>query len=285
MTAARTILPVILFLLLCPVAEAAGPKRIVIAGSALAEIAFLLGAGDRVVAVDKHSTFPPETAGKAQIGYFRGLAAEPILALSPDALIVSPDAGPQVVLDQLAATGLPVHIAPAAQSPDQVPLKITFVGDVLGLPEEAGALSRSYAERLAEAEQSEARAAERPKVVFVMGLRGAPVVAGRDTIAHAMITMAGGLNAVADFPGYKPITEEALVGAAPEILLMMPDRLAAAGGKDALLSRHGLQHTPVGRSKHVVTMDGGLLLRLGPRTVEAINTLAEAFRSAPSAPK
>lgn len=265
------------WLVLSGQALADGPQRIVIAGPALTEIAFLLGAGDRVIAVDKHSVYPPEAKAKAQIGYFRSLAAEPILALSPDAVVATPDAEPNVTFDQLRSTGLAVHMAPDVRSPDAVSAKISFVGEVLGLTAKARELADAFDARLAKLKEAAAGTGKRPRVVFIMGIKGAPVVAGRDTVPHEMITLAGGENAMEAFAGYKPITVEALVGAAPEVLLMMPDRLEAAGGRDALLSRHGLQHTPVGKSKHVVTMDGAQLLRLGPRTAQAIETLAEAF--------
>ena len=282
MTRALTVIAIFLGWLAAGAAIAAdAPKRVVIAGPALVEIAYLLGAADVVAAVDANSTFPPETADKANVGYFRRLAAEPILSLSPDAIVLSPDAGPPETVTQLQATGIPVHIAPHVTSPADVTQKFEFMGAILGKPEAAAKLSEDYTAGLGEIERLADSTGKRAKVLFIIGMQGAPVVGGRDTVVHAMITLAGGDNA-ADFDGYKPMSDEAIVGAAPEVVLMMPDRLKGAGGVDGLLKLPSLAHTPAARNRHVVTMDGGLLLRLGPRTVEAIRRLREDFATPPA---
>lgn len=282
MTRARTAIACVLLWLYAGASIASEPpKRVVIAGPALVEIAFLLGAGDAIVAVDRHSTFPAETAAKQSIGYFRRLAAEPILSLSPDAIILSPDAGPPETVKQLQDTGIAVHIAPHVTSPGDVPKKFEFMGEALARAEQAARLARAYTTELEKIKLTVGASHQRPKVLFIMGLQGAPVVGGRNTVVHAMITLAGGDNA-AGFEGYKPMSDEAILGAAPDVVLMMPDRLKGAGGVDGLLKLPSLRHTPAARTRHVVTMDGGLLLRLGPRTVDAIRRLEREFSTPPA---
>lgn len=44
-------------------------------------------------------------------------------------------------------------------------------------------------------------------------------VAGSQTPVHHMITLAGGTNVAAQVTGYKPMTDEALIEARPDVIL------------------------------------------------------------------
>jgi len=100
-------------------------------------------------------------------------------------------------------------------------------------------------------------------------------VGGRGTAPDAMLRAAGLANAAGDVAGFKPMGPEAIVAAAPEALLMMPEHAEQAGGFDAVLEGPGLSLTPAGRDRHAITMEGALLMRFGPRTPEAIAMLAD----------
>lgn len=265
-------------------AAVAGPacaeeaERIVIAGGSLTEIAFALGAGDRIVGVDATSNFPPEAKEKAQIGYFRALAPEGLLSLSPDLVIADAEAGPAAALDRVEAAGVPVARAPAGDTARDVPEKIAFMGRVLGLEGPASALADRYAAELAEVRAKVARLPDRPRALFVMTLDGgAPVVGGAGTAADAILTEAGAENAAAAIRGWKPMSREAILAAAPEAVVLMSQRAEALGGAEKALASPGLSETPAARNGRAIAMEGMLLLGFGPRTPEAIARLARAL--------
>ena len=56
--------------------------------------------------------------------------------------------------------------------------------------------------------------------------------------------------------------------------------IAQAGGLDALLAQPHLAPTPAAHHRRVVTVDGSLLLGLGPRSPEAVDGLAAALAGA-----
>ena len=85
-------------LLLLPQVGRAADRRIVVVGGALTEIAFALGQGESVVAVDSTSFFPMRAAELPRIGYMRALPPEGILSLRPDLLVLSSEAGPPAPL-------------------------------------------------------------------------------------------------------------------------------------------------------------------------------------------
>ena len=108
------------------------------------------------------------------------------------------------------------------------------------------------------------------------------LVGGGGTAADAMIRLAGGTNAASGFDGYKPLTAEAAVAAAPQVILVTTSGLESVGGTDGLLDLPGLALTPAGKARRVVAMDDLYLLGFGPRVAGAMAALADQLRDKPA---
>ena len=107
------------------------------------------------------------------------------------------------------------------------------------------------------------------------------MVAGQDTAADTMIGLAGGINAVRGYSGYKSLTSEAAVAAAPDLILLMDSGLESIGGAQGLWQLPGLALTPAGQQGRVLSMDGLFLLGFGPRLGQAALALNEALYEVP----
>jgi iron complex transport system substrate-binding protein len=92
--------------------------------------------------------------------------------------------------------------------------------------------------------------------------------------------MAGVRNVMQDFTGWRGISEEAMLLAAPQVIVVPQRGVDDAGGLDALLEHPALRLTPAARSRNVVVMDGMAMLGFGPRTVAAAASLRERVQSA-----
>ena len=252
-------------------------KRVVSVGGAVTEIVYALGLSDRIIAVDSTSRYPEEVTSKPNVGYMRQLAAEPILALEPSLVLAVRDSGPPSVLDQLREAGLPVVLIPDDPSTRGVLEKIARVAAALDEQEKGQALKTRLETEFNALAASVARLPVRPRVLFLLsvGGGGAPLAAGRKTSAAGIIELAGGVNAVDAFEGYKPLSSEAAVAAAPDVILVTNRSLGLLGGEAALLSIPEITLTPAGQSRRVVAMDGLLLLGFGPRTGSAIEQFAK----------
>ena len=252
--------------------------RVVSVGGAVTEIVFGLGLSDRIVAVDSTSRYPDETATKPKVGYMRQLGAEPILALNPSLVLAVEDAGPPEALDQIREAGVPVILVPDKSSPEGVIDKIALVAETLGAPEKGQAFLRRFRTEIREASTLVASVISRPRVLFLLTVGGgAPLAAGLNTSAAGIIELAGGINVVDAFEGYRPLSPEAAVAAAPEVILMTEQSLSALGGEEGLHGIPEIALTPAGQQGRVVAMDGLLLLGFGPRTAVAITQLARGI--------
>jgi iron complex transport system substrate-binding protein len=252
---------------LAPAAFADTPSRVIAAGGSVAEIIHALGAGDRLIARDTTSTFPPALEALPDIGYVRALSSENLIAMAPDIVIAEHDAGPPEVLDVLQRSGIALVMAPQALDPDGVAAKIDAVATALNLPDAGAALQARVAAQLEQARVAGDALPRSPRVMFILSMQGGRLlVGGAGTSAEAMILLAGGTNAVTALDGYKPLTDEAAIAADPDLILMM-DR----GGDHAvvladIIAHPALRLTRAAIDQRIVSMDGLYLLGFGPRT-------------------
>ncbi|MGP1254336.1 MAG: heme/hemin ABC transporter substrate-binding protein [Kiloniellales bacterium] len=259
-------------------AAAEEAKRVISVGGSITEIVYELGAGDRLVAVDTTSSYPPAADALPDVGYMRQLAAEPILALEPDLLLLVEDAGPPATLDQLRAAGISIVTLPDQPTLDGIRQKVRQVAAAIELVDEGERLVARI-----EAAQRDVAAKldslpERPSVLFLLSVgTGAPLAAGTETSAAGIIEMAGGRNALTDFSGFRPLSPEAAAATQAEVVLVTERTLERLGGRDALLGRPELAASPAAADGRLVAMDGLLLLGFGPRTPQAVAELAEAL--------
>ncbi len=253
-------------------------SRIVSLNGDLTEIIFELGLGDNVVAVDVTTTYPPEAAAYNErgdtVGFAQALAAEAVLRFEPTLVIGDQQVGPPEVVEQLRAAGIPVVILALQTTLDGVDTKIKQVAEILGVPEDGAALAARVmadidaARALASTDDSD------PKVAFVY-VRGPQVIFlfGAGTPTQAMIEGAGAIDAGAGAGVFGPaaLTPEALVAAAPEVIVLPEAGLAALGGIEAFLELPGIAETPAAQNDAFLAYDEAYFFNLGPRAGQALN--------------
>jgi iron complex transport system substrate-binding protein len=242
------------------------------------EIVYALGAEKRLLATDVTAIFPPEAQQLPKVGYQRSLNAEGVLALKPKLILAAAEAGPASALAQIRNAGVRVESFTAEHTPNQIITNAKRVADALGLSKEGEALTARLSAQLAEMQRVVHTLPGKPRVVFLLAHGNAPQVSGEGTAADAMIGLAGAENAMRGFRGYRPLSAEGMIAAAPDVILMSTQGIEAAGGIDQLLKQPGLILTPAGRSRRVVEMDQLLLLGFGPRLPQAVGSLAQALR-------
>jgi len=261
--------------------EAEKAERLVTLGGTVTEVAFALGLGDSIVGVDQSSLFPAAAQKLPQVGYYRSVAAEGILSLRPTLVVASEDAGPPAALDLVRGAGVEILTLPSTPTLEAARARIERLAERTGRQAEAAAAIAAIDASLAAAREAVAcvRAAP-PKVLFLFGRGGGNVAAaGGGTAAQAMIELAGATNSVgASFQGYRPLGAEAVIAAAPDVVVTTTHAVRTLGGEQAVLDLPGLALTPAGKAKRLVVLDDLLLLGFGPRVGDAVAALAGALR-------
>jgi iron complex transport system substrate-binding protein len=256
---------------------AAAERRLVAAGGVITEILYALGRQDLLVGVDSTSLHPAEAMReKANVGYVRALSAEGVLSLRPTDLLAVEGAGPPDTVKLIAEAGVKVVRISEDTSETGVAARIRTIGAIADAADRAEALAARVEAGFAALKQQRDALAARKRVLFVLSLQnGRVMVGGARSSADAIIRLAGGVNAADSVEGYKPLTDEGLIAAAPDVVLMMKHNEHAASA-DQVFSQPALSATPAARTRSLVAMDGLYLLGFGPRTPDAARDLMAA---------
>ncbi|MEO3385655.1 ABC transporter substrate-binding protein [Mesorhizobium sp. CAU 1741] len=250
-------------------------SRVVAIGGSITEIVYALGQEDKLIARDSTSVFPAKALALPDVGYMRALSPEGVLSVDPSVIITLEGSGPPEALEVLEKASVPMVTIPDGFDREGILEKVRIVGEVLGVPEEATALAEQIGEEIDAALKATAGIETRKKVLFVLSLQGGRILAsGTGTAADGIIAMAGGVNAVTDYPGYKQLTDEAVIEAAPDVILSMSRGGDHEAQVDQLLGNPAIAATPAAVTKSIVRMDGAYLLGFGPRTAAAARELA-----------
>ena len=254
-------------------------SRIIVVGGSVTEVIYALGGEKNLVATDSTSLFPMAAQKTPKVGYMRTLSAEGVLSLRPSLVITTTAAGPESALRQIADAGVAVLVLGDDYSFDAVVAKIEGIGRALGLAKAAADLARKVRADMADVAARVAQSKTKPRALsfLTFGQAGAPQAAGRMTAADGIIRLAGGVNVFDAWMGYKPMTPEATVAAAPEVIMLGTQTIEAIGGVDKILADPALALTPAAKNRRVASADALLLLGFGPRTPEAVRIVARVF--------
>lgn len=255
-------------------------SRIIPLSGDIAEIVWDLGLGGNIVAVDVSATFPPPLLALPKVGYERVLNAEGILAMEPTVVIGKQAAGPPEVLEQVSGAGVPLVIVSSSETIDAPMEKIEAVSTALGVVDAGQVLAAHVAEEIKAAQALAAQAPTKPSaLVLLIQEGGVQLVGGGGTVASAMLEAAGATDAAAaaGIMGYQPITPEALVAAAPEIIVTMAMGAEAVGGVEGVAALPGVAETPAGQNGRIYLYDDEMLVGMTPRTGQQLMAMIADF--------
>lgn len=273
--------PMPLLLLFSVLAMPAGAAdRIVSVGAAATEILWSLGAAAEVVGVDTTSVAPPEALkSRPNVGYFRQLSAEGLLSLGPTLVVAVGGAGPRDALEAVSRAGVRVESLADETNEAGVVARIERLGALVGREREAAAMAAGVRAGFARLDERRREICGGPRAMFVLTFQnGRPLVAGRGTAADAMLRLAGATNVAAGFDGYKPMTDEAVIEAAPDVVVTTVD---GPGGvaRESLFAAPAFAGTPAAKERRLVTIETPAALAFGPRTPEIAEDLLNRLRS------
>jgi iron complex transport system substrate-binding protein len=209
------------------------------------------------VAVDATSQYPAEALKEKQtVGYLRALSTEGVLSMNPTLLLVSESAGPPEVVKALKSASIPYIEVPDGQSPEGIVHKVRLIAGAVGAGREGERLARTIEAEFGVLAEETAKI-QRP--------------------LRALFVLAGAENAAAEVTGFRPLSDEAIVGLAPDVIVGMRATQSSSHDLSEIFSLKGVQSTPAGAARRLVTMNGLFLLGFGPRAPAAARELMRAI--------
>lgn len=253
----------------------------------LAQIVYGLGLGDNLVGRSTAASFPAVADLPNVTGGNGALNVESILALRPSVFLTDTTSASPAVREQLRATGITVVYFDPERTMEGVVPQIEAVAGALGVPERGQQLAQRTQDEIAAASAA-VPAQEPPLRIAFLYLRSSAItmLAGPGSGADALIAALGARDAGVESGVSEPftaITSEAMIAAAPDVLLVMTDGMKSIGGVDGISQIPGIAQTPAGRNKRIVDMSDSVLLSFGPNTGRVITALSDAIYGHPTA--
>jgi len=253
------------------------PRRVVCLTAETAEIAYLVGAGERVVGVPGTARRPEAVRERARVGGFTTFRLDRILALEPDLVLAFSDLQRDVVRD-LVGAGVTV-LCTNQRSLDDVLRAILLVGGALGCEGPARDLVQDMRDEIRQIREYSSVWPDRPRVYFEEWPD--PMIAGIRWVSE-MIEIAGGRDVFAELreagaAAGRRVDPAEVARRDPEIVL------ASWCGKPvdraAILARPGWQAVAAVRADEVHEIAGEDVLSPGPSLMVGLRRIHDIVQA------
>jgi iron complex transport system substrate-binding protein len=250
----------------------AAPQRIVSLSPTATEILFAIGAGNQVVAADAFSNYPPEAPTTELSGFDPNVEA--ITGYEPDLVVIANDANDLVA--SLTELDIPVLVSAAPTDLDQGYDEMAALGLATGHADETAAAVASLRSEL---EAAFAEAPDTPVRVY-HELDETFFSASSNGFIGAVYAKMGAENiadeADADGSGFPQLTEEYIVEADPEVIVIT-DQVSYTAADVA--ARPGWEQISAVSAGNVVVVEADTASRWGPRLPQFVTAVADALAS------
>ncbi len=243
-------------------------ERIVSLAPANTEIAYAIGAGDKMVAGTSYDDYPEEAKNLPKVGDFNNPNIEKTASYSPDLVLAA--GGIQAKLrSKLEGLGMKVYVVDPTTY-DGTIASIENVGKLAGVEDGAVAVTD---EMTAAKEEVQAQVAGLTPATTFLEIYSEPLMtAGADTFIDDMITLAGGENIGASAgSGFPNFSAEVLVQEDPQVYIADSGSMSDPGDIE---KRAGFAALTAVKDGTVYVIDDNLIARPGPRLAEGLRQLA-----------
>ena len=252
------------------------PQRIVCLTADTAEIAYLVGAGDRVVGVPGTARRPEAVREKVPVGGFTTFRLDKILALEPDLVLAFSDLQKDVVRD-LIGSGITV-LCTNPRSVDDVLRAVLLIGGTLGCEAGARALVQDMRDEVNQIREYSSVWPDRPRVYFEEWHD--PLIAGIRWVSE-VIEIAGGRDIFSELRA-KVSARERVVESG-EVVRKDPQIILASWcGKpvdlEAIRTRPGWEAISAVKTGRIHEVDGADILSPGPSVLAGLRHIHEIIQ-------
>jgi iron complex transport system substrate-binding protein len=253
------------------------PRRVVCLTAETAEIAFMVGAGDRVVGVPGTARRPEAARERARVGGFTTFRTDKILALEPDLVLAFSDLQKDVV-GALIAAGVSV-LCTNQRRLEEVLAAILLIGGALGCEAAARDVVADMRDELTQMHEYTSVWPDRPRVYFEEWMD--PLIAGIGWVGD-LVEVAGGRDVFAELRDRRAARERVVTPA--EVVARDPEIILASWcGKPvdaaSIAARPGWDGVAAVRAGEIHEIAGEDVLSPGPSLLHGLRRIHEIIQT------
>lgn len=258
--------------------------RIVAGGDDVIAVIEALGMGSQVYAAPLRSATEAGRKAPKQFLFNRTTGVEGVLSLEGTLFLGNSLRRHTELAKKLRGAG---EAAVVIDDLQPAPDKVRKVAAALGVAPAGEALATQVQAQLDEAARVAASSKAHPRVIHLSatGAGGAPTVAGADSASGKLIALAGGINigTEAGVANYSALSNEGVVAAAPDVILLTENDLQLFGGEAGVWKAYPtLKQTPAGAANRVWVMPDVQLKAASVGSGSGALALAKALSALPS---
>lgn len=241
--------------------------RIVSLAPANTEIAYAIGAGDKMVAGTSYDDYPEEATSLPKVGDFANPNVEKIASYDPE-LVLAAGGIQNKLRSRLEDLGMTVYVVDPTTY-DGTIATIQNVGKLAGADEGTAAV---VDEMTAAKEEVQAKVSGLAAATTFLEIYSKPLMtAGADTFIDDMITIAGGENIGAQAgSGFPTFSTEVLVKDDPQVYIADSGSMSEPGD---INKRAGFGDLTAVKDGKVYVIEDSIIARPGPRLAEGLRQL------------
>ncbi|USQ76026.1 ABC transporter substrate-binding protein [Ornithinimicrobium cryptoxanthini] len=247
------------------------PERIISLSPSATEILFAIGAGDQVIAADEFSNYPPNAPTTELSGYEPNVEA--IVGYEPDLVVLANDINE--IEASLTALDIPVIINTAPLDVDSGYDGMAALGLATGHADEAAAAvsgMRAAMEDALSAAPQDAQIRVYHELDETFFSASSHSYIGSVYAAMGVVNIAD--EADTDQTGYPQLTEEAIVTADPQLILIQSQ---AAYTAEDVAARPGWSQVSAVKNGNIIVVDSDISSRWGPRLPQLVDLVVGAL--------
>lgn len=234
----------------------------------LTEIAFAVGAGDKLVGVTTYCNYPLEAQKIQKVGDTINPNIENIIALKPQIVLVSTASQIESFTRRLEQQNIHVFVT-NPNSLDDVYKSIDKIGEIFGRNEKSKEIVESLQKRVA-AIESKTKTGKVEKV-FVQISKEPLFTIGRGSFLTDLIERAGGVSLTKDVAAaYPKLSKETALASNPEAIIL-------SDSEDNREPNELFKDSPAVKNGRIFQIDADIISRPGPRLVDALEQIARAL--------
>ena len=243
--------------------------RIVSLAPANTEIAYAIGAGDKMVAGTSYDDYPEEAKNLPKTGDFANPNVEKIASFNPD-LVLAAGGIQDKLRSKLENLGMKVYVVDP-KTYDGVMTDVTNLGQLTGSTEQAQQVADTM-KKAKDDVQAQVSSLSRP-ATFLEIYSKPLMTAGGGTFIDDMITLAGGTNLGATAgSGFPTFSTEVLFKIDPDVYIADSGSMGKPGD---ISKRSGFAELTAVKDGHVYVIEDSIIARPGPRLAQGLQELVK----------